>query len=146
MNFIKRLGQKTWIDWLKIVVALDIASVGIGLIIGLRFHVLADIFGFITRIPLGVMYVFVAVLILKRVFPAALRVDENNEIGDEGIDLDIKNSVKEGKKITKKIIEKVEKVSDKIIEKVDQGLDKTEDFIKERKKEAKNEIEDLLNK
>jgi len=31
MNW-KKLKEKTWIDWIKVVVAIDIAGVGIGLV------------------------------------------------------------------------------------------------------------------
>ena len=97
MSFSKYIKERTWIDWVKIMIALDIASVGIGMIIGLNFHVLANIFGFISRIAFGVMYVFIAVLILKRVFPEALHVDNDDEIEEQNIDVDIKKGVVEGR-------------------------------------------------
>ncbi len=146
MIFLKNLGIKSWIDWVKIIVAIDIASVGVGLIIGLNFHVVANILGFISRIAFGVMYLFVAVLILKRVFPSALHVDAENKIEEENIDLDIVKGVKHGKKLGKKFAEKVENVSEKVINHVDKKLDRAEEFFKTKKEEAKKEVNDLLDK
>ena len=146
MNWIKDLKNKTWIDWIKIIVAIDIASAGIGLIINLHFHVLAGVLGFITRIFMGVMYIMVATLILKRVFPAVLHVDGDDHIEENNIDVDIKKGIKDGKRFTKNAIQKVEEFSDKIIDKIDHGLDKTEDFIKEKTKEAKKEMQNLIHK
>lgn len=145
MNFLKNLKEKTWIDWVKIVVAIDIASVGIGLVVNMRFHVLAGIFGFFSRIIFGMMYVFVAMLIIKRVFPRVLRADEMESAGGT-IDIDIKESVADGKKRLRKFGKKIQEKSDQIIDRVDEKLDKVEDFFEEKKDEVKKEIDHLLHK
>ncbi len=146
IHHLKELKNKTWIDWIKIIVAIDIASVGIGLIIGLNFHVLAGILGFISRIAFGIMYIFVAVLILKRVFPSALHLDPNDTLDAEDIDTDIKEGVTQGKKRVKNIIDHIDQFSEKIIDKIDKGLDKTEDFFRHKKDEVKNEVNELIKK
>jgi hypothetical protein len=146
MNFLRDIREKTWIDWVKIIVALDIASVGIGLIIGLNFHVLANIFGFISRILFGILYLFVAVLILKRVFPEALHVDDENEIEEQNIDVDIKQGVTHGRRLSHTLFKKIKRHSDLLIKEVDIFLDKIELFFKKKKKEAVQEVDELLHK
>jgi len=42
-------------------------------------HVFAHVLGFLSRIIFGMMYVFVAVLIFKRIFPQALAEEEKTE-------------------------------------------------------------------
>ena len=153
MNFLKDLTEKSWIDWVKILVAIDIASVGIGLIIDIKFPVLHDIFGIISRIAFGVMYVFVSMLILKRVFPSTESGREKAKREEETIDADIKKSVRQSRRVTRKLIEntkklfkKIEKYSDHVIDIIDHFLDNVEYFFKKRKKEVKKEIDDLLDK
>ena len=137
----KELKKKTWIDWIKIVVAIEIAGVGIGLVLGFDMHVFAHIFGFLSRIAFGVMYVFVAVLILKRVFPQALADEEHTEAQKMNEEIiDTTNAVKKG---AKTVIKKAAELTDKAHEKIDQLLDKGEEFIDKRKKEAKDEIKKL---
>lgn len=65
----KYLKGKTWIDWVKLIVAIDIAAVGIGLIFQQEIHILAGVFGSVSRIIFGVLYVIVAATIFKAVFP-----------------------------------------------------------------------------
>lgn len=145
MNWIKDLKSKTWIEWVKIVVAIDVASAGIGLIIGIDFHVLAGLFGFISKIFFGVIYVFVAVLMLKRVFPSVLQVDGNDDLekGDINTNSDIKKWVSCLKDFAKKIKTKVVSASDKFVDIIDDKLDKTEHFFKRRRDEIKNEINEI---
>ncbi len=138
---LKELKKKTWIDWIKIVVAIEIAGVGIGLVLGFDMHVFAHIFGFLSRIAFGVMYVFVAVLILKRVFPQALADEEHTEAQKMNEEIiDTTNAVKKG---AKTVIKKAAELTDKAHEKIDQLLGKGEEFIDKRKKEAKDEIKKL---
>ena len=160
MNFLKNLSNKSWIDWVKIVVAIDIASAGLGLVIGLNLHIfvvipglLATWLGIIARVIFGIMYIFVAVLILKRVFPSELELDDNADIKKETIDDDIKEGVRESRRLTrhfienaKKLVKKIEKYSDKMIDIIDRFLDKTEVFFKHKKKEVSKEIDNLLDK
>ena len=143
MNYWKELRKKNWIDWLKIVVAIDVAGVGIGLILGFNMHVFAHIFGFLSRILFGVLYVFVAVLILKRVFPQKLADEEHVEAArmDEEI-IDTTNTVKDK---AKKFAQKVAAITDKAHDKLDNLIDKGEEFIGKAKKDAKDEVEKLIN-
>ncbi len=145
MDFIKDLKGKSWIDWIKIIIAIDISSVGIGLIIGIDFHVFANLLGFISRIFFGVLYVFVAVLMLKRVFPTVLHVDGNDDLekGDSNTNSDILRWTVFIKKMIKKIIKKIISISEIVMDKIDEKLDKIELFFKKRKAEIKSEIKEV---
>ncbi len=141
------LKKKTWIDWIKILVAVDIASSGIGLILNVDMHVFAYILriiglGFLSRIFFGILYVFVAVLIFKRIFPQKLAEDENIEAKkmDEEI-VDTTDQVKAG---VKKLAKKAAELTDKAHDKLDTLLDKGEDLIKKGHKDAKDEIDKLM--
>ncbi|MCI5051171.1 MAG: hypothetical protein MRY57_02595 [Candidatus Pacebacteria bacterium] len=138
----KELKKKTWIDWIKIIIAVDIASVGIGLVLGFDFHVFAHVFGFLSRIAFGVMYVFVAVLIFKRVFPQALAEEEHTEA--KKMDEEIADTSAAVKKGTQKIIQKITDLGDKAHDKIDELLDKGEDFAKKRQQEVKDEMNKLM--
>lgn len=142
MNFWKEIKSKTWIDWVKIIVAIDIAGVGIGLILGFNLHVFAFMLGFVTRLIFGVLYVFLAVLIFKRVFPQELAEDEHTEaiLMDE----EIKDTTHFVSDSFKKIVKHIEKVTDKTHEKIDHLLDKSEDFIGKRKQEINEEVDKLM--
>ena len=151
MNWIKELKHKTWIDWIKIIVAIDIASVGVGLVINLNLHVFANTLalislGFVSRIIMGFMYVFVAILILKRVFPPILRDDEEINNKEENIDLDIEESLAKGKHRGRTFIKWIINYSDKFIDTIDNFLDSLENFFKKKKKEVKEEVHNLLKK
>lgn len=145
----KELKNKTWVDWVKIIVAIDIAIRGFGLIIGiqalsLNFFVayLMGPFGFLSRLFFGVMYVFVAMLIFKRVFPQALAKEEQTEAKKMNEEIiDTTNAVK---KSSKKIIEKIIKITEKTQDRVDGLLDRGANFAKKRKKEAGDEIKELM--
>lgn len=117
--------KKTWIDWIKVIVAIDIASVGIGLVFNIdSFHILADILGSISRIIFGILYVFVAYLIFKRVFPVHLFDNEAKEKRHE-------------------FVEKIDNFSDKVVDTIDDLGKKGKDFAHKRIAEAKEEIERL---
>ena len=143
MNYWKEIRKKNWIDWLKIVVAIDIAGVGIGLVLGFNMHVFAHMFGFITRIFFGILYVFVAVLIFKRVFPQRLADEEHQEA--ERMDEEIVDTTNAVKKSAKKLVQKAAILTDKAHDKIDNLLDKGEEFIGKRKEEAKDEVQKLIN-
>lgn len=143
MNIWKQLGNKTWIDWVKVIVAIDIAGVGVGLVLGFEMHVFANMLGFITRILFGILYVFVAVLIFKRVFPQPLADEEHIEA--KRMDEEIKETSHSVANSFKKVVQKVEHLTDKANEKIDHVLDKSEDFIGKRKRELDNEVDNLMN-
>lgn len=137
----KELKKKTWIDWVKIIIAIDIAGVGIGLVLGFDMHVFAHIFGFLSRIVFGIMYVFVAVLIFKRVFPQALAQEEHIEA--KNMDTEIVETSHAVKKGIQKLIQKINNYSDTAHTKIDEFLDKGEAFAKKRGNEIKKEINKL---
>ena len=136
------LRKKTWIDWIKIVVAIDIAGVGIGLIIGFDMHVFAYMIGFLTRVLFGVLYVFVAVLILKRVFPQKLEKDEHIEV--HPMDEEIIETTIFVKKNVQKFVKKINHITNTANKKIDFLLDKGETFISKRKQEIKQEVEKII--
>lgn len=138
----KELKNKTWIDWIKIIVAVDIAGTGIGLVLGFDMHVFAHIFGFISRIIFGVMYVFVAVLIFKRVFPQSLAKEEHAEA--KKMDEEIVDTTKVMKKGGKKIINKIVHITEKAQGSIDDLLDKGANFVKKRKQEVEQEVDKLI--
>jgi biopolymer transport protein ExbB/TolQ len=141
MNW-KKLKEKTWIDWVKIVVAVDIAGVGIGLVLGFNMHVFAHTLGFLSRIIFGIMYVFVAVLIFKRIFPQALAEEEKKEA--QKMDAEITETTHAVKKGSKKFIQKINELTDVAHQKIDHVLDKGASFASKRKKEVKEEMNKLM--
>jgi len=148
MNYWKELGKKNWIDWIKILVAIDIASSGVGLILGLDMHVFGYLLrivglGFVSSLFFGILYVFVAVLILKRVFPQKLAEEEHVEAErmNEEI-IDTTNAVKKG---AKSFAKKAAEITDKVHDRLDNLIDKGEEFIGKKKQEAKNEVDKLIS-
>jgi len=142
MNW-NELKKKNWIDWLKIFVAIDIAMVGVGLIMGIHLHAFAYLLGFLTRTLFGVLYVFVAVLIFKRVFPQKLAAEEHKEA--ERMDNEIVETTSSIKKGIKKAAKQSALFIEKIQDKVDNALDKGEEFVKKRKKELREEVKKLTD-
>ena len=144
MDF-KDLRHKTWIEWVKVIVAVDIAFVGFGLIIDQDIHLLSHIFGFLTRIPFGIMYIFIAILILKRVFPKALHVDPKDDIDMDHLDADIAKGVAGSQHRFKKIINTIQKSIDRLIDWVDHIFDTIAHFFEKRHHEVKKELKDLAD-
>ena len=148
MNYWKELGNKNWIDWVKILIAIDIASAGVGLILGLDMHVFAYLLrivglGFLSRIFFGGLYVFVALIILKRVFPQKLAEEEHIEAVRVNEDIiDTTNSIKKG---TKKMMNKAAQIIDTAHDKLDAALDRGEEMLGKAKKDAKDEVNKLIN-
>lgn len=141
------LKNKTWIDWVKILVAVDIAGAGIGLILNVDMHVFAYLLriiglGFLSQTFFGVLYIFVALLIFKRIFPQKLAEDEHVEA--KRMDEDIVDTTKNVKKALKKMSEKAAVVTEEIHEKIDDFLDKSEKTIKKGHRDAKAEIDKLI--
>ena len=146
MHWIKELKRKNWIDWIKILVALDISSAGIGLILNLHLHIIAPIFGFITRILMGIFYIMLAVIILKKVFPKSVDIDEDKALNSKRLHRSIGKFLKHGFRSLKKILQTAEAVSDRFLEKVDFYLDRAEDFFHKKKDEVKEEVRKTLHK
>lgn len=141
MDF-KDFKNKTWIDWVKILVAIDIACVGFGLIIGKDIHVISHIFGFISRIPMGIIYIFISILMLKRVFPKALSLEDSPETRthDDVID----DSIRESKNILTDFFNVLHKYAHRALQWVDSILDSLALFFEKRHREVKKEISRLL--
>jgi len=140
------LRKKTWIDWVKILVAIDIFSAGIGLILNVDMHVFAYLLriiglGFLSRIFFGVLYVFVAVLIFKRIFPQKLAKEENTEA--KKMDTEIINTATQVKNGLQKLSQKASQITDRVNEKIDNLIDKSEVIINKGKQDAKDEIDKL---
>lgn len=129
------LKNKSWFDWLKIFIAIDLVSVGIGLILHDDFHILANFLGFLTRIPFGVMYIFIAILILRRVFPEALHIDPNDELHIDQIDNDFKKGIQEGRGFLARILKSFNYYLKKMIDWVDRIFDNILFFFKKRPSE-----------
>ncbi len=149
MYFLKELRKKTWIDWLKILVAIDMTFVGIGLVLNIHFHVLADSLGFLTRIPFGILYVFVAFIIFKRVFPARENKPdeevqgekENKELQEEADTLD-----EQKENIFTLAWRYISAFVEKLLDAIDDVIDALEEFLKKRFAELQDEIRDLSKK
>jgi uncharacterized membrane protein YuzA (DUF378 family) len=132
----KYIQGKTWIDWLKVIVAVDIAAVGIGLIFQESFHILANILGPFSRIIFGILYLMVALAIIKIVFP--------------GLVEDLKGS--KAKSVEEVVDEEVtitEEVEDKpketVGERIDNAAKKVNTFIQGRAEEVKEEVRKVLD-
>jgi len=122
----KHFKNKTWIDWVKAIVAIDIATVGISLVLQQEMHVLANILGFLSRTIFGVLYLIVAIAILKGVFPELFA--------------ELKESHDHEDKVSHK-----KHTSAHVGEMIEQGTEKVKIFVKDRAKEAKTEIEKILD-
>ncbi|MCA9351881.1 hypothetical protein KC866_00620 [Patescibacteria group bacterium] len=148
MNYWKELQTKNWVDWVKVLVAIDIASSGVGLVLGIDMHVFAYLLriiglGFISSLFFGILYVFVAVLIVKRVFPQRLAEEEHIEA--ERMDEDIVETTNAVKKHAKKIAKKVAEVTDKAHDTIDAAIDKGEAMLGKAHQDAKEEVNKLIN-
>jgi hypothetical protein len=148
--FWNELKSKNWIDWVKILVAVDIAIRGFGLIINieplsLNFFVayLLGPFGFVSRLFFGMMYVFVAVLIFKRIFPQKLANEEHVEA--KRMDEEIADTAQIVKKESKKLAKRAEKLIEKAQNKIDAFIERGEQGLKKGKKDATDEIKKLIN-
>ncbi len=136
MNFFKELRKKTWIDWVKILVAIDMAFVGMGLVVNIHFHVLADSLGFLTRIPFGILYIFIAVIIFKRVFPQVREDGEMSRPEEETLEKQARSI----KTLMGDCIRYCDALVDRILDFVDRMIDAIEDFFKKRYRELKDEV------
>lgn len=145
MDF-KDLKNKTWIDWVKVIVAIDIAFVGFGLIIDQDINFLSHIFGFISRIPMGIMYVFISVLILKRVFPRSLHVGPVDAAKVSPMENDLNDGLREGKNILSGLLKSLNRKIHQLIDWVDSLLDRIAHFFEKRHHEVKKEVSTLIGK
>lgn len=135
---IKYVKGKTWIDWVKVIIAVDIAAVGIGLIFQEEVHVLAHIFGSISRIIFGILYIIVAAAMFKMVFPKLFEDlhYKAKEVGDE-LHKE-KDQSDEGIKLAE--ADDRETVG----EMIDKAAKKIDTFVQGRAKEVKEEVKKVL--
>ena len=138
----KYLKGKTWIDWVKVIVAIDIAAVGIGLIFQQQIHILAGIFGSVSKIVFGVLYVFVAASIFKMIFPDLFEDLRHKvtEIETE-LDQDKQDANMHGRKIAEGSGEPKETVG----EIIDKAAKKIDTFVQGRAEEVKEEVKKVLD-
>jgi len=120
----KYLKGKTWIDWVKVLLALDIAIVGIGLIFQESLQILANLLGPVSRIIFGILYLILAARIIKNVFP-----DLYNDLRNPSPASD-----------TDKVIQEKKSVG----EIVDMTTEKVDRFVQDRTREVKDEIKKVL--
>ena len=146
MNWLKELKHKNWIDWIKILVALDVFSAGIGLILNLNLHVIAPLFGFITRIFMGIFYIMLAVIIIKKVFPKSVDIDEEKALNSKHLNRGIGRFFRHGVFLLKKTFRTAESISNHFLEIIDAWLDHMEDFFSRKKREVKEEVHKTLHK
>jgi hypothetical protein len=129
----KFLKDKSWIDWLKVIVAVDIAAVGISLVFQHQIHILANIFGPISRIIFGVLYLVVAAAIFRGVFPEFFR--EIKEKNHPDTDSQESGTI---------VHENDHPPQETIGEVIDNTAKKVNDFIKKRSEEVKDEVNKVL--
>ena len=124
----KYLKGKTWIDWVKVIVAIDIAAVGIGLIFQQQIHILAGVFGSVSRIVFGILYILVAASIFKIVFPQIVE--------------DLKGRVSEPKKKEEEKAQAEEVEQEETVgEMIDKTAQKINTFVAGKAQEAKEELQ-----
>ncbi len=139
---LKGLRKKTWIDWVKILVAIDIVFVGIGLILNIHTHLLADILGFLTRIPFGILYILIGFIIFRKVFP-----EEKNDKNPKDSVLEISEKYQRNTDLKqsffKSFFSEINSIIESILNFVDRIIDSIEDFFKKRSFEIKDELEKI---
>ncbi len=131
-----RISRLNWIDWIKILVALDITTSGIGLLFGFPLHLFANIFGWVSRIFFGFLYIFVAFALFVRVLVSRgflLKKEKRifSQIRGHFL-LNLKNA-----------FTFILKCADKILLFFDEILDKLEFFFSKRKEEIREELNQI---
>ena len=148
---LRLLQSLNFVDWLKIIVAIDITGVGIGLILGFPLHVFANIFGWVSRIFFGFLYIFTALLIFSKVLYA-----KNIFFKHDGVEgKKFRKGYEEDERFLKKILKRclrclrngyniINNFSQKIIDAIDSLLDRFEFFLKDKKEEIKEEVMKII--
>jgi gas vesicle protein len=129
MKFFK---GKTWIDWVKVIVAIDITAVGIGLIFQQKIHILADLLGPASRILFGILYIMVAAVIFKAVFPELFK-ELNNMASSRS------------KKSTEAQLATEAEPKETVGEMIDRAAKKIDTFVQGKAMEVKEEVKKELN-
>lgn len=138
MQWIQKYKNTSWIDWVKIILAIDIASAGVGLIFNIKFfHIIAFLFGFFSRFFIGVLYLILALILIKQVLHRRKKekIREEREMKDS-----FHQGLAQAKHKMKKIVQEGEKISEQLLEKIDHTLDKGEAFVKQKGREVQEEI------
>lgn len=135
MKFLKR---KNWIDWVKAIIAIDIAAVGIGLVFQQQIHILANIFGSVSRIIFGMLYLVVAAAIFRGVFPEffqeareKIKHSTHNEFAPQENEGSQHSTPLEPKETIGEVIDKTAK--------------KVDNFVQKRAQEVKDEVNRVLD-
>ncbi|MDD3694255.1 MAG: hypothetical protein PHC89_02590 [Candidatus Pacebacteria bacterium] len=124
------LQNITWKDWVRIILAIDIASVGISMILGFDFHALALLLGSLTKVIFGIGYIFIAVYLFRQVF---LRGDDEDEnLTKEHLDSEFVRVQTVLVQTSNKIYSVLIKLVDNIHTKLDDIFDRGETLLKEK--------------
>lgn len=143
-----KLRNLTWLDWIKIIIAIDITANGIGLMFGIPFHIFANIFGWFSQIIFGLLYLFIAFLMLARTLYTRRIIDEKIEFDTVTHFEDRRFLIRIfrlGKNMLIVFFKKVEAFSKVIIDKFDELLDIIEAFFEKRKVELKEEVKTIIH-
>ncbi len=142
-----KIRSFTWLDWLKIIIAVDITANGIGLMFGIPFHIFANIFGWVSRVLFGLLYIFMAFLIFARtlynrkVIIEKINTKDIRHFEDKKF---LRRILSYFRKNLKRCFSTVEDVSDFILRKFDSILDYFESFFKKRGVELKEEVKTII--
>ncbi len=142
-----KIRRLTWLDWLKIVIAIDITANGIGLMFGFPFHIFANMFGWVSRVIFGLLYVFMAFLIFARTLYARKIIDEKIDASD----IQHFGDKKMLRRLYRKLIHLIAEIiyyldqrSKEVLDWVDTLLDRVEVFFEKRKREVREEVNSII--
>jgi len=145
--FFQKLKNLRWLDWVKIIVAIDITAVGIGLIFGFPLHIFANMFGWVSRLIFGFLYIFTAFLIFSRTLHTRGVVHLEEEKGKHYEEKRVLRSlITSFIRFVQKVFRFLNTTSEKILDRVDEKLDEAEYFLAKRKEEVTQEIHDIIEK
>jgi len=148
---LKRLQELSFIDWIKIMVAIDITGVGIGLIFGFPLHVFANLLGWVSRLVFGFLYLFTAFLIFSRVLYAhnlilhsqGRREGERRTPYEEDAKF-LKRILHKGMGWLRTLMETLNRMAQEAIDAIDSFLDRLEFFLEDKKEEIKEEVVSII--
>ncbi len=145
--FFRKVKKLRWLDWVKMIVAIDITAVGIGLIFGFPLHIFANMFGWVSRLIFGFLYIFTAFLIFSRTLHTRGVVRFESEHGKRYEERRfLRSIITSFVRLIRKTFRFLNTTSEKILDRVDEKLDEAERFFAKRKEEVEQEIHDLIEK
>lgn len=148
MKHRSKISRLTWLDWLKIIIAIDITANGIGLMFGFPFHIFANMFGWVSRILFGLFYIFMAFLIFARTLYARKIIDEKIDTSDIqhfGDKKMLRRLYKRGIHLLAELIYYLDQRSKEVLNWIDTLLDKLELFFEKRKREVREEVKSIIH-